>query len=257
MENTKTLASADPREKIARIISISVPIATGVMAFIAIVFAIVLTAQKKEKESIDILKYTFTALLPLWGTWIGIVLAYYFSKENFKLANENVRKLVSQISTVNEKLQGTKAKVVMIPASEIVKKEFRSEAELKACKIPEIIAFIKETNQNRLPLFVRGQLKYIVHVSTFDRFVRIMLEKGYGYKIFRINDMVNCDDEWIKNSLLKGAAFISEQANLLEAKIIMETNPYCNDVFVTANGHPSDAVLGWITGKTIHTNAKV
>jgi hypothetical protein len=69
--------------------------------------------------------------------------------------------------------------------------------------------------------------------------------------------MVNCDDEMVKKSLLNGAAFISEQANLLEAKIIMETNPYCNDVFVTANGYASDAVLGWITGKTIHTNAKV
>lgn len=257
MDNNNSSTTINSRERIARIISISVPVATGVLAVLAIVFAGILIHTQNKKEAIDILKYTFTALLPLWGTWIGTVLAYYFSKENFESANENVRKLVTHVSAVNEKLKRIKAKDVMIPASKIVKQDFESEATLIACKIADIISFIKASDQNRLPLFVNKSLKYILHLSTFDRFIRLMLEEKKDYQTLTINDMITCNDDMIKNTLLKGASFISEQANLLEAKNIMDANKYCNDVFVTPAGHPSEEVLGWITDKTVNANATV
>ena len=257
---TNTPSRTNQRETIAKIISISVPAATGVIAISAIIFAIVISANSDDnKDAIDILKYTFTALLPLWGTWLGTVLAYYFSKENFESANENVRKLVTSVSAVNEKLKGIKAKDVMIPASKFksTSKTFDSETELKKCLITNIIAFSKKIDKNRLPVFIGKELKHLIHISVFDRFIRIMIEEGKDFKTLTFNDMLNCTDELIQNSLKNGTAFINEQANLLEAKTIMDSNTYCNDVFVTASGKNTEEVLGWITDKTINRNAQV
>src|SRR5262249_10220259 len=37
----------------------------------------------------------FTALLPLLGTWVGTVLAYYFSRKNFETASQSVERMVT------------------------------------------------------------------------------------------------------------------------------------------------------------------
>lgn len=258
MNKISISSTGNSREKIARLISTSIPIATIILAVIAILFALFLIKDDSDK-AISILKYTFTALLPLWGTWLGTILAYYFSKENFESANENVRKLVNQVSTVTEKLQNIKAKEVMIPATDIKQtiKVFDSEIELNECKITDLISYLKKINQNRLPLFINKSLKYIIHLSTFDRFIRLMIEKGKDYRTLTIKDMIYCNDEMVNYSLYKGAAFISEQANLLEAKKIMDANLYCNDVFITATGHQSEKIVGWITDKIININAKL
>ncbi len=46
----------------------------------------------------------FNALLPLLGTWVGTVLAFYFSRENFKSAQESVRHLAERL-TPQERLR--------------------------------------------------------------------------------------------------------------------------------------------------------
>src|SRR5262245_15336751 len=56
-------------------------------------------------------------LLPVIGTWIGTVLAFYFTKENFEAANRSVQSMVGRIS-LQDQLSGS-AKEAMIPAKSI------------------------------------------------------------------------------------------------------------------------------------------
>src|SRR5688572_6020838 len=37
----------------------------------------------------------FSSLLPLLGTWVGTVLAYYFSSKNFETASQSVERMVT------------------------------------------------------------------------------------------------------------------------------------------------------------------
>ena len=257
MENQN---KSNPREKIAKIISYSVPIATLLIGIVAVFFAMKLIDGESEEgenntaAAIDILKYTFAALLPLWGTWLGTVLAYYFSKENFESANDSVRKLVDQVTTVKEKLQSIKATEVMVPFEKMdYIPNISTEDELKNIKVTDAIDFLEKKQKNRLPVIVGKSLKYIIHLSTFDRFVRIK----NGDTDLTLPDMLSSLNDVIKNSLTNGAKFISSEASLFEAKQLMDKDQYCNDVFITKNGLPEEPVIGWITDKIINENAKV
>jgi hypothetical protein len=47
----------------------------------------------------------FNALLPVFSTWVGTLLAFYFSKDNFEAATKSVTNLANKISGTNERLQ--------------------------------------------------------------------------------------------------------------------------------------------------------
>lgn len=248
----------NPRERIARIITLWVPIATGALAIAAVILAIYLVkCEDKSDEAIDVLKYTFAALVPLWATWLGTVLAYYFSKENFQAANDSVSKLVSQVTTANEKLQNTKAINVMISFSKMMMLNFKTPEEINSYLIKDAVDFLEKEKRNRLPILENNILKYIIHLSVFDRFIRNQITRSADFSLLTIANMAKSTDENIKNSLETGAAFISLEANLFEAKKKMDDNTFCNDVFVTKTGNPTEEVLGWITDKIINENAKV
>jgi hypothetical protein len=258
LTETKKKQDVNPREKIAQIITRWVPIATVILAIGAIVLAFYLIKCEDDTDgAIEVLKYTFASLVPLWATWLGTVLAYYFSKENFQAANESVSKLVSQVTSVKEKLQSIKATSVMIPLLKMVRKNCTTTQEINNFTIKEALEELKIKKRNRLPILENNILKYIIHASVFDRFVRNQIVAGKSFNDLTIADMAKSTDEIVKNSLEKGAAFIGIEANLLEAKKIMDDNTFCNDVFLTKTGSPTEEVLGWITDKTINENAKV
>src|SRR5262249_1611345 len=58
-------------------------------------------------------KTVLTSVLPLLGSWVGTILAFYFSKENFEAATRSVTELAKQI-TPQEKLQSTPVRDKMI-----------------------------------------------------------------------------------------------------------------------------------------------
>src|ERR1043166_7992064 len=50
-------------------------------------------------------KDLFTALLPVFATWVGTLLAFYFSKDNFESATKSVTEMANKISGADEKLK--------------------------------------------------------------------------------------------------------------------------------------------------------
>lgn len=59
----------------------------------AIVAVCVLKDENRVERAFQILQYVFGALLPLWGTWIGTILAFYYSKDNFESASKSANQL--------------------------------------------------------------------------------------------------------------------------------------------------------------------
>jgi hypothetical protein len=89
----------------------------GLLSLVAIAGVIFVSAEKQPTiitQWKDILTFT----LPVLGAWVGTVLAFYFSKENFEAANRSVREMVNQMSA-RDRLQSVLAKAVMIPRASI------------------------------------------------------------------------------------------------------------------------------------------
>lgn len=72
--------------------------ALGIAAIVSTYF--VSGEPDKVKEKYNLIRDTFTLLLPVLGTWVGTVLAFYFSRENFAEAASFMKQL-----TPDQKLQ--------------------------------------------------------------------------------------------------------------------------------------------------------
>jgi hypothetical protein len=77
-------STVDPEDRTRNRLAISMVI-VAVVGVTAISFVVVLAAEDAGRAS----RLVFTAVLPLFGTWVGTVLAYEFARENLKTATES------------------------------------------------------------------------------------------------------------------------------------------------------------------------
>src|SRR6201996_9802097 len=92
------------RERLAVIVLVVSVLAVGVLTGIAI--------QVDRNQAKDIL----TVILPMVGTWVGTVLAFYFGKEQLEAATRSVTSIAREL-TPDEKLRSIRVTEKMIPRS--------------------------------------------------------------------------------------------------------------------------------------------
>jgi hypothetical protein len=71
----------------------------GILATSVMVLGV--AAYLKSTNLEQIANTVFNTLIPLFGTWVGLVIAFYFSNKNFNDAAEKTRDLVDQLSDVS------------------------------------------------------------------------------------------------------------------------------------------------------------
>jgi hypothetical protein len=160
------------QEKVAKTVSTIVLIGTCVLGALGMSIAIVAMFKNKFDNAKDILQILFSAILPLFGTWIGTILAYYFSKENLAAANQTVQHLVNSI-TSDKKLETIKARAVMIPLGNLAYKEYKTGADDKTYNLKtDFLDFLAEKGIQRIILLDENKsAKYVLHKSTIEGFI--------------------------------------------------------------------------------------
>ena len=78
----------DPRTKLAFLVTLFSIITVGIIS-LTILVGSVFGADLEGAQLV------LTGILPLLGTWVGTILAYYFSKDNFETAAASERKRLS------------------------------------------------------------------------------------------------------------------------------------------------------------------
>jgi len=258
---TQPTTNDDYKVKLAGNITAMVKWGTVGIAFVGVGFAVtVLIVTKGEgyEKAISTLQYVFGALLPLWGTWIGTVLAYYFTKENYDAANKSVQQMVDKI-TSDKKLQTTKAKDVMIPLSSLIYQEMKTGETLAKFKLKEdCIDFVTAKGIKRVILLDENQsAKYVIHRDLISFFLANQALQGKPVDNLTLQDMYDNGGPDMKNSMDNSIRFLSENASLFDAKQIISQVKTCQDVFITSTGAATEKVSGWITNVTITENAIV
>jgi hypothetical protein len=191
------------------------------------------------------------AVLPVIGTWIGTVIAFYFGKENFEAATRSAQALVSQL-TPEQRLQSKPVTAVMIPLANM-HKEIGTTIVLATA----IDNLQKSGKGDRIPVLdTANHPVLVVHLSTIDRFLREQALKGtQNLDKLTLDDLLKYDD--LKKQLDESFEVVNDIATLEDAKKAMDVSPHCQDVFVTKGGTKNEAVIGWITNDIIEDNAKV
>jgi hypothetical protein len=218
---------------------------------IGITLLAVFIILKKPEEANTIM----SAVLPLFGSWVGTILAFYFSKDNFAAATRSVSELTKQI-TSQEKLQTTLAKDKMIPRSKMFAMPVTSGQKLK-----DILEKLDQANLGaRIPFLAQQDFpKYVIHRSVLDRFLSQKAlnptSPPTNIEELTLDDLLK-EDEW-RLKIEQSISTVKEDATLADVKTVMDQNVNCQDVFVTKSGTRDEPVLGWITNSIVEENTKL
>ena len=201
-----------------------------------------------------------TAILPLLGTWVGTVLAYYFSRDNLQAATNSVQatstsmRQLAAAMTPLQRLRELPVREHMQPIGKVHKVQLAEGDDTGQVRIDEHLHGPMSQSQprfERMPVLRHGgQPLYMVHLSELNKFLASPAGAGKPRA------------DWTLQALLEtapqqGATFskfvsVSADASVSEAKAAMEAMQGCQDVFVTDEGR----VIGWLSNNRIGRLAK-
>ena len=182
----------------------------------------------------------FSSVLPLFGTWVGTVLAFYFARDNLQAATESTLRLTGRADTA------TPVTDVMIPAADFIAYDLGTNQRPEDIKLADVHAKMREITppSRRLPIRdAAGAVLYVVHDSTLTAFAEAVgqttasLDKTLG------DLLANAEFK----ELVSAIGYVPEKASVAEGRTVMASIKNCNDVFVTANGKQEERAIGWLT----------
>ncbi|MBN2195446.1 MAG: hypothetical protein JW751_21690 [Polyangiaceae bacterium] len=231
------------RESIAK----SLLMIAGVGILLISLVVLVGAAMGDPKQFPEASALVFNSLLPLFGTWVGTVVAYYFSKANFEAASKSVQNLVEM--TTEQRLAQLKVRDTMLPSQKVVTVVSAGADGDQAVRVKTILERLTP-GVTRLPVLgENGAVKYLLHQSLIYQFIaeramdRATAPDRPSLDELTLADLIGHKD---KRAPATAIAWVALGATVAEAKAEMERIPRCQDVFVTQGGNPREPMLGWL-----------
>jgi len=192
-------------------------------------------------------RLVFGSVLPLFGTWVGTVLAFYFARENFAAATESTLRLTRSVT------RETPVAQTMIPRADMVVRQLGVGETDASVSIQELTSVMQSKNYKRIPIFDQsGAGVYVVHESLILSFAK-QQNVAASDQAFLQKTLADLRSVPELKQLSEALAFVPEKATIGDARDRMLGVNGCNDVFVTASGKPSEAVVGWVTNTLLAT----
>lgn len=192
-----------------------------------------------------------TMLLPVIGTWVGTVLAFYFAKDNLLAATQSTKELLG----LDERLHQIPAEKAMIRLDDpkTLKKKLAAGDDPNNLLLADLAKLMRDKGRNRLPVLAAdGSPLFIIHLSTLTDFIAQQATADpppADLSQLKISDL-KTKSATSYDAILK-LVIIKRAATLAEAKTVMEAKPGCSDVFVTENGRDKEPAIGWLTNVEI------
>lgn len=202
----------------------------------------------------------FTTLIPLFSTWVGTLLAFYFSRENFEAASKAVgeaNKAVGQALdkfTLDDRLQQTNVGQIMKNRNAIQGIKFSPDKDESKTFISEIRELI-DKGFSRVIIFSEGDaVKYVVRDAVFNKFIA---DSALGaapvdpatttLATFLAAKLGDKDYKFAATRF----AVVKSGATLKDARDAIVAIPDARDVFITKTGKAEEPVEGWLTNGDI------
>ncbi|MBX9699834.1 MAG: hypothetical protein K2X74_10365 [Acetobacteraceae bacterium] len=221
-------------------------IGAGYLVIGAIVVLLVVYLRKKD---LDTLEKTITILtstiLPVVGTWVGAVIAFYFGNSQLRTANDAVVSLTAGVRG------GTSRRRLLELAQFKKKDEIRNTLESlddkgdAACDISTMLA---DPQKLRERVLVRTPAWAIRYVIPREVFTNLKAASPANPTLKTLLDAVDKQSGKPNRELYTAAAtstFVPADATLADARRALDGTRLKN-IFVTANGQRDEAILGWI-----------
>ncbi|TDX23827.1 CBS domain protein [Modicisalibacter xianhensis] len=171
------------------------------------------------------------SLLPLFGAWVGTILAYYFSKENYKAATDSTERLVTQLK--EQKLKKTYVKDIMSRNIYCISEDDATKIEIEKAK-----ETMNKKGHRYLPILN-------IHGAVIDLLYREDLNLYASNGDTSKQTLKALIDK--KDRIRRKYAFINKEASLADAKIAGENFSEIKVIFITNTGSSNEKMIGMIT----------
>jgi hypothetical protein len=203
----------------------------------------------------DMGKLLLSSVLPVIGTWVGTVLAYYFAKENF----ESAARATERLAGIEERLRAVPVTTAMIPIAKADKWQLNPGQDPESLNLKELITRMTKAKRNRLPVLDdKGAGVYVIHLSTLTDFVAQKSFDGTDPKAMEkltIADFAKNARTDLRDKI-RAWASVPRGDTLADTKTAMERLSDCSDVFVTESGRKDEPVIGWVTNAEIALHSR-
>lgn len=199
------------------------------------IVAIALAGKSRAETS----RLVFSSLLPLFGTWVGTVLAFYFARDNLEAATQTTL-AIAGLETATPVAQ------VMIREADFVAYDLGTNQTPDSVPLSELRDKMRAMvpPSRRLPIRdASGAVPYVLHDSTLTAYAE---SQGASTTTLTqtLGDLLKDPDF---KALVEAVGYVSEKATVADARSVMGSIKNCNDVFVTKNGKPDERAVGWLT----------
>lgn len=234
---TSEAAKQKTRRRLAFWIIIASILGIAVVAGLAIVFS-------GAEERAETTRLVFTSMLPLFGTWVGTVLAFYFSRESLEAATQSTIDTLRLSGTLNDR---SPVSQVMVPASNMTAITLGAGETAESISLHDVFSQMRSSGRRRIPILdTSSKALYLVHDSTINQFASSLGKNPADKGAFTetMGDLLADAD---LRSLVEAFGFVSQDAVVADARAAMRAIDGANDVFVTVTGQKSEPVIGWVT----------
>jgi len=183
----------------------------------------------------------FNTTLPVFASWIGTVLAFYFGRENFESANKQVQNIVTNL-TPKTKGENSVDKIMITPYAMTTFK--MKNNTIDNIKIGELKEQCKIYDVSRLPILnSQNQIRYMIHRSRMDSYL-LNNDNNINLSLKDFLEFNNQMDN--ENDDSRRFIIISKYITIEEAQRKLQECKKCKDIFITATGKQDEEMLGWI-----------
>lgn len=232
----------------------------------------IVTSPLNERKAAS--ERVFNTTMPLFGTWMGSLIAYYFAKENLDAAADNNRQLTSSLlSGGTDKLESTLISAVINnrflceyvsiasmnegnqstttpeESSPVIEDASQSDdggeaGAIKEREIRKVLERMERYGRTRLPIFAientnseltGDKLRLLTYYDDLNKYDK----ENPGRMLSRFTEE--------SLALNKMFIFVGQDISLAEADRERHKKPGCRDIFVTNNGFQSGRVIGYLT----------
>jgi hypothetical protein len=201
-----------------------------------------------------------SVVLPMFGTWVGTLLAYYFGKDNYESAAKNSANLARALTGM-EKLQAIPVTQpgIMIPFAKIEVPDLVKGKTIAECGSVMLKDLQAQMRQQRLPLFdpPTGAVFAVIHKSLINDF--LVRQGALAPANLASATLKQLLDDADAGKIAKNSFVVVENtATLAGVKERMtqqsqRAGTTCEDAFIVAPG--STRVEGWVTNDIINANS--
>lgn len=219
-------------------------IGVGIVGIVVISWVAMATTDNKDETA----RLVFASVLPLIGTWVGAVLAFYFSRDNLQAASETTLRAVREAGglTAETLVKDAMTRVDQIQPKIVV----ADDAEAQQVKLKELYDAMQTAKRGRIPILTDKQVAlYVVHEPDIDKYAQA---KGTSASTLTPADTLAqllADPATV--SAVSNFVTVPATATLGDARSALGKAMDAKDVFVTDTGQKSGVVLGWLTNSDL------